>query len=332
MSFADEIPIENEDYYAGQIADRFMETLSKYYQSGITKRMFHPKMHGLVLADFIIEPNLPEHLKTGLFAEPKTYPAWVRLSNAKRHAAKDNKKDMRGMAIKIVGVPGYKLLENGKDTLTQDFLLVTAETLQTVSVKDFKKSIYALTGGFFKLFFYSLFHLKVIIRSIRQIAKCSNLLEQTYFSMTPYLYGKNNAVKYACFPQKPSTSRIPDRPTDNFLKERLIKDLGEKEICFDFMVQFQTDEVKMPIENPTVAWSSSFEKVATLKIKKQVFDHPAQENYGENLSFTPWHCLKAHRPLGGVNRARKIVYEKIARFRRSKNDAPMAEPDKIIDF
>jgi len=322
-----------ETYYASKIADRFIRTLSKYYQSAKVKRMFHPKMHGLVKADFIIEENLPAQLKEGIFAETTTYQAWVRFSNAKRKATKDKKKDLRGMAIKLVGVEGVKLLEGEKEASTHDFLLVTSETLQTVSVKDFQKSIEALLGGFIKLFFYALTHPAVIIRSIKMISKCSNLLETSFFSMSPYKYGEGKAVKYAAIPQKEPSSPFPQKPSDHFLKERLISDLKEQDYCFDFMVQFQTDANKMPIENPTVKWTSSFEKVATIKIKRQVFDSKAQESYGENLSFTPWHCIEAHRPLGGANRARKIVYEAIASFRRKQNHVEkLDEPNTIMSF
>jgi hypothetical protein len=39
------------------------------------RRDAHAKMHGLVKAEFIIEPDLSEELKIGLFEEAKTYPA-----------------------------------------------------------------------------------------------------------------------------------------------------------------------------------------------------------------------------------------------------------------
>lgn len=333
MQIGEEKPIPNEEQYAQKIADLFKETLKEYYASKEMKRMFHPKLHGLLEAELVVEEGLSEDLKVGLFAEPKTYPAWVRLSNAKRKASADKKKDMRGMAIKLFDVPGTKLLSEDADATTHDFLLVTAETLQTVSVKDFQKSIAALLGGTLKLFFFAITHPRVIYRSLRQISKCANLLEQKFFSMTPYKWGPQGAVKYAAFPHRAANSTLPKPAGENFLKERLVQDLATVEHCFDFMVQRQLDARKMPIENPTVAWKSPFEKVATLRIKAQQFDKPEQEAYAEQLSFTPWHAIEAHRPLGGVNRARKLVYEQLAKFRRTNNDAAsLAEPIERISF
>lgn len=332
MKIAQEKEEQNEQKYTLKIANRFIEELKKYYTPEGFKRMFHPKMHGLVYAEFKVEENLAFKYNIGLFKSGKSYPAWIRLSNAKRHPSPDRKKDMRGMAIKLLGVDGKKLIEEKKNATTQDFLLVTSKTLQTKSVKDFQKSIYALTSGGIKLFFFAITHLPVIIRSIKQISKCSNVLEKSYFSTTPYLFGNNQAVKYAVFPQKKHNTPFPKSPKDNFLKDQLIKDLGEGDVYFDFKIQFQIDPKKMPIEDPTKEWKSPFIKVATIKIPKQKFNTQEQIKFGENLSFTPWHCIQEHRPIGGVNRARKKVYEIVSAFRHEMNDAKNDEPTEIIDF
>ena len=46
----------------------------------------------------------------------------------------------------------------------------------------------------------------------------------------------------------------------------------------------------------------------------------------DGLSFSPWHGLAAHRPLGAVNRARKSAYEMSAKFRGDFNRCPIHEP------
>ncbi|MEX0612760.1 MAG: hypothetical protein WD738_15425 [Pirellulales bacterium] len=88
----------------------------------------------------------------------------------------------------------------------------------------------------------------------------------------------------------------------------------------------------MPIEDPRVLWSaklSPFVKVATVRIPPQKFHTPAQHEYGDNLSFNPWHCLPEHRPLGGINRARKIIYETMSKYRHARNSAPHDEPTEV---
>ena len=46
----------------------------------------------------------------------------------------------------------------------------------------------------------------------------------------------------------------------------------------------------------------------------------------ENLSFTPWHSLPQHRPLGAVNRVRRTVYESVSKKRHALNQTPRKEP------
>src|SRR5438093_8357059 len=67
-------------------------------------RAQHPKQHGCVEAEFIVEPDLPETLRHGLFREPKTYRALVRFSNGRQQD--DRAGDAHGMAVKLLDVGG----------------------------------------------------------------------------------------------------------------------------------------------------------------------------------------------------------------------------------
>jgi hypothetical protein len=158
--------------------------------------------------------------------------------------------------------------------------------------------------------------------------KCANLLEVPYYSQTPYLFG-TRAVQYHIKPHQPAISKIPRNASNNFLRERLVEHLATDDAAFDFMIQFQTDAEKMPIENASVAWDeklSPYVKLATIKIPSQGCDSPAQVAFCENVSFNPWRTLPEHRPLGGVNRALKAVYQMISQFRHHRNSAPIKEP------
>jgi hypothetical protein len=66
--------------------------------------------------------------------------------------------------------------------------------------------------------------------------------------------------------------------------------------------------------------------VARITIPKQEFDTPEQQTYCENLSFTPWHAVAEQRPLGVMNRIRRVVYETISATRHELNGAPRREP------
>jgi hypothetical protein len=115
----------------------------------------------------------------------------------------------------------------------------------------------------------------------------------------------------------------------------MVEHLKSRAANFDFLVQVQVHPQRMPIEDPRVVWSeveSPFVKVADVHIAPQTFDTPAQHEFGDNLSFNPWRCLPEHRPLGGLNRARRMIYEEMSRFRHERNQAPAAEPTEWLTF
>lgn len=332
LSLGQEYPAPDEETYIAQMRTDIVGQLEQLYAPGSTERQAHPKEHGLVGAEFIVEPNLPAHLKVGVFAEEKTYPAWVRLSNANTKPQPDSKKDTRGFAIKLVGVPGEKLIPSGTDTESQDFLLVSSPTFLAKELKQFATLIKAATSG--KILGYALnpAHLGMLLRTKKMLIPAYNVLQMPYWSTVPYQFGKlDQAVKYHVRPVSAKKDGKPSNPTDGYLRERMIKDLSENDVLFDFMIQFQIDPNSMPIEDPTVEWTSPFIKVATLRIPKQEFDSEAQLTYGQNLSFNPWHSLPAHRPLGCFNRARRIIYpaDVATRLGRDKVEPPKVVPPKF---
>ena len=92
-----------EDDYIRKIAESLKSDLEKTYQPGSTRRDAHPKNVACVKAEFKVEPLLPDELRIGVFKEPRVYPAYIRFSNASTTIQADHKRDIRGMAIKILG-------------------------------------------------------------------------------------------------------------------------------------------------------------------------------------------------------------------------------------
>ena len=104
--------------------------------------------------------------------------------------------------------------------------------------------------------------------------------------------------------------------------------LANGDACMEFLVQPRTSD-KLDVEDAATEWPEAdapFYKVATIRIPKQDFDTPEQHAFCENLSFSPWHALPDHRPLGGINRLRQVVYERISRTRHELNGVERREP------
>lgn len=327
-ALAQEYPPPGEADHARNLTERLQAKIVRDNPSGLMRRDAHPKMHGLVRAEFTVEPGLPDDLRVGVFRQPAGYRAWVRFSNQDGTIRPDRQGDIRGMAIKLMGIEGEKLLDEEQDARTQDFILISTPVFVTRDVEEFDGLIRALTGSVWaKLGFFAT-HWRVVWNLLRAMRKVANPLQIRYWSTTPYLFG-HQAVKYSARPVVAVADALPTDPDPDFLRSAMVRQLREGEAVFDFMVQVQTDADDMPIEDPGHEWSeaaSAFRKVATLRIPAQDFDSEAQRRFGEHLSFTPWHSLPEHRPLGGVNRARRVVYGAISRFRHAQNGVPRQEP------
>lgn len=326
---AQEDPPPNEAEYIKDLGERLKAKIIRENPTGIMRRDAHPKMHGVVKAEFTVLPNLPAEYQVGIFKEAKTYQAWIRFSNQDPSRQADIKGDIRGMAIKLMNVPGQKLLPDEIDATTQDFLLISTPKFVTKDVQEFDDLIAAFTNNFLSIVWFCLTHLRVTWNLVTSLCKFASPLQIHYFSTTPYLFG-DTACKYGTVPIIKNAEAIPSSPSADYLREAMVRQLAAGDAHFEFQVQRQTNAETMPIEDPGKEWSteeSPYRTVATIRILQQEFDTDAQRTFGENLSFTPWHSLPEHRPLGGVNRARKIVYNLISSFRHQYNKVERKEPN-----
>ncbi len=331
MSKFENVPAE-EERLIKDMAVLLQEKMSTDYPAGQTRRDAHPKTLACLQAEFIVDPNIPAELKKGIFAIPQAYPAWIRISSSGGKIQADKIKDLRGFAIKIMGVNGERWQTQNEEKETQDFVLISYPTMPLGTVKQFHDAVYYSIKWSPFIFLARLavsgdFHILNELRKARQ--NQSSPLDIRYWSTTPYLYGTEHSVKYSLVPTSRIKSALPPILTDNYLTDNMEKHLAANEASFDFMIQVQKDPDRMPVEDAGVEWSeeeSPFIKVATLRIPPQAFRTPEREELAEDLSFSPAHSLIEHRPIGGINRARVEIYRHLSEFRHKQNDKQLIEP------
>lgn len=322
----------NEAFATREIQANIFRSLNQNYNKPPMTRDVHAKHHGCVKAFFKVQNNsLPPALKVGVFKDNlKEFPAWIRFSNGNGQYKPDGDGDIRGMAIKLMGVPGQKRLPNQANEQTQDFLLINNRTFFLEKLGDYIWFTKAVAEGSSGLAAFAITHPKVAYRLYTIFKQqIGNPLEVDYFSTTPYKLGPS-AIKFRARPCTPGTATKPAKPSANYLREAMTQTLNQKSACYEFMVQVrQGSFTEMPVEDATQEWDEKrapFIPVAQINIPQQPFDSPAQMRFCENLSFTPWHALPEHKPLGAVNRVRKQVYEAISAFRHSHNQVERQEP------
>jgi hypothetical protein len=305
-------------------------------------RGFHAKIHAGLIAEFQVLADLPEHARYGVFAAPRTFPALVRFSNGDSHINRDRKHEPRGIAIKLIGVEGRKLLPGHEDDVTQDFLATSHSVTSAVTdVTQFMAFVKAQRPGTIGLFprlcralgwseairiSAALFR-TVILSKVRSMAT-------EHFSGTAPIQCGPYAVKFTVRPAEGTvaTTARPSRDSD-FLRKELAGRLRKADLIMDFLVQFYVNCDRTPIEDTSVPWrpeDTPLLKVAQLRIPRCDLDDPDSRKLSEKidkLSFSPWHATEDHRPLGNVMRARRVAYEASAALRGNA-----AEPTSISDL
>ena len=328
------------------------------------RRDAHPKHHGCVPATFEVH-KLDGLLAQGIFAHPGKYQAWVRFSNAFK-VRNDLDRDARGMAIKIMGVSGGAseatqdfLLVTHRSFFARtpaDFVDFPA----AVAGAGESLALFTRTFGFFFGRRPFRFRLPGFIALMRSINSCTNPLVRTYFSQTPYAYGQSH-VKLRARPRRRwfplqwvwlwirvfvhnviipilragawlirkfvKSFSFEPRWQENYLQKILLSSLRTRPVVFDFQVQFRKDG--MPIDDAVVAWKereSRYKTVATITIGPPTVSLETMMAFGQHLSYTPWHHVPAHRPLGSINIARRSVYEAISSLRHGLNHVARREP------
>jgi hypothetical protein len=330
LEIAQESPLPDEERLTQDVIDEITAFTRENWLPGSAQRFGNTKTFGVLRGELTVLGDLPDHLRRGLFAEPRTYPAWVRFSGPGPYAPPDLEDfGQCSVGIKVMGVPGEKLLDDEQHT--QDLILVSPASFVTPNIRENAKMqrwvrakaplVYAIKPGDS--------HLLHLFMQLLYSPMHANPLEVQYYSNVPFLLGEGQAVEYSLKPVRPGRSRIPVRPAENYLRDAMVRTLGESDWEMDFMVQVQTDPHLMPIEDATVKWPerlSSYVPVARLRLPRQRFDSDEQLAFADVLRYNPWHSLAAHKPLGNSNRARRRMYAELAALRQRMNDVRHLEP------
>lgn len=333
--------------------DRFRNMV--FDKSHHAQRDAHAKSHGILKGELQIFDNLPAHLAQGLFGEARTYPVIVRFSTSPGDVQPDNISAFRGIAIKVIGVEGKKVLEAEQDEVTQDFLLVNHPTIPTGDVSSYLKAQLKLEKQSQAPQEVQLLASKVKTTINEVVTKVrgeevtpdaagankpqTHILGETFFSMASHRYGdyiaKVNAVPV-------SDSLLPlvgqriDTSEPSAIRDLVVDFFATNSAEYEIRIQLCTDLEKMPVEDASIEWDeeeSPYVAVAKVVIPAQAAYTPARRVYAdEKLSFNPWHSLPAHRPLGSIQRVRVKVYEESTKFRHEMNQQPRIEPRSVDEI
>lgn len=315
--------------------------------SGHAVRSVHAKAHGLLEGTLTVADGLPPELAQGLFATPGDHKVFMRLSTNAGDILPDAVSLPRGLALKVLDVPGERL--PSAEGTTQNFIMVNGPVFQAPNAKTFLGSLKMLAGttdrgeglkvaastvlrGINK----ALQTVGVESPTVNALGGAPNVdpLGETYYSVTPFRYG-DYIAKFSIVPVSPGLTALTGTQIDasgrpNAIRETVQAEMADQDGTWAFRVQLCRDLERQPIEDPTVVWKEDeapFQTVATIRAGRQdSWEAGRVSAVDERMRFSVWTGLAAHRPLGNINRARNAPYRHSAEFRQRFNGCPIHEP------
>lgn len=289
------------------------------------------RLHGVAHGRFEVAPGLPSDLCIGLFGQRSSYPAWVRFSSDIPDGRPDLKSTV-GIGIKLFDAQGEKVLAPDEHAPTVDILLQNIDIFFVDNAHDMcaftKASLTSPEAADAWLKDHP--RTQEILDEMEKVVP--TVLGTDLWSVIPFHFGNDRYCKYKLEPEVVPNGPDPDFNDPDYLRADLEARMKTGEARFRFLVQFQTDPEKMPLDKATVRWSEDASppiQVARLVLPAQDITARGQSNYGETLSFTPWRTLEAHKPVGSIADARKVVYQASAELRRNVNGEPVGEPQEV---
>lgn len=293
-------------------------------------RALHARAQAGVEAELTVLADVPEHARVAFFGAPGTYRAYVRFSNGSGLRQPDRKPDVRGVAIKIFGVPGKKLIPGLEDARTQDFLLIHTPAMPVRNADEFFALIRAARNPLLLLPRLLLGlgpvrALQILPRLARGLSTpVTSLATTRYYSAVPIRFGAY-AAKLMIEPHaRAEGDGKASMPED--LGAELAERLRRGPVSYDLRAQFFRDEQRTPIEDASVEWRAEdapFVTLARLTLPAQDMASERGRRVVESieqLSFDPWHAVEELRPLGNVMRARNPAYRESTMARGAAPD------------
>ncbi len=344
-----EVPEQDEEETNRQLVET-LRGISEitYADSGHALRSVHAKSHGLLHAELEVIAGLPPTLAQGLFIKAAKYPVVMRFSTIPGDILDDSVSVPRGLAVKVIGVPGERLPGSEGDT-TQDFLLVDGPAFAAPTAKQFLGNLKLLAKttdkaeGLKKILSRALRGAEALLESVGSQSgllktlgghREDHILGETFFSQAPIRYG-DYIAKVAIAPASPELVALTNAPLNvngkpNGLRDAVQEFFAARGAVWELRVQLCTDLEAMPVEDSSIPWpedNSPYVAVARIVAPPQdTWSDANTRAIDDGMAFSPWHGISAHQPLGSIMRVRKAAYKMSAEFRGQRNACPMHEP------
>ena len=343
-----EVPAADEAETIEALSDTLRHVSETTFKDGgHALRSVHAKSHGLLTGELQVLDSLPTAYAQGIFGRAARYPVVMRFSTNPGDVLDDSITVPRGLALKVIGVEGERLPGSGGQ-VTQDFVMANAPAFAAPTPKKFlgTLSLLAKTTDTPQVLKKAL---STVLRGAERVVEAvggksttlislgghpsTNILGETFYTQVPLLFGSYFG-KLSVAPVSPELTALTGAAVSTSGKPDALREAVNETILasggtWEVRVQLCTDLDQMPVEDASVAWPeelSPYVTVARIVVPAQTgWSEARARQVDDGLAFSPWHGIAAHRPLGGIMRARRQTYEMSSGFREA-HGCPLHEP------
>ena len=345
------VPPDEDEIQRGLTEAMLSIQRKTHADTGHAHRAVHAKPHGYLRVTFEVLDGLSPHLAQGLYAAPATYDAILRFSTTPGDVLDDAVSTPRGVALKVLDVPGARLPGSEGDR-TQNYVFGNSPTFQVATAAKFLQQLepMAATTGRAEPLKHAI---SVLSRNAEAALEMvggksatlttlagqapTELLGDSFYSQAALLHGDYYA-KLAMSPVSPELTALSQQKLDLSGHPDAIRDSVRDYFrslpgAWELRVQVGTDIDAMPIEDAKTEWPedrSPYVAVARITARPQdSWSDDLQNLVEEHLAFNPWIGLAAHRPLGSIMRARRPAYAAARAYRADENGVSIGEPTAL---
>ena len=319
--------------------------------TGHAYRSVHAKAHGYLRARFEVLPGLSPQFAQGLFATPGGYDAILRFSTTPGDILDDRVSTPRGVALKVLNVPGARL-PGSEDETTQNYVFGNSPSFQIGDARGFLRQLrpLAATTGRAEA-------VKIGVSAVSRAAEAAlekvglksatlttlagqaetHLLGDSFYSQAALLHGDYFA-KLALSPVSPELVALSEQAIDlagrpDGIRESVTAHFRDHPAVWELRVQLATSLGSMPVEDAAAMWpedESPYRPVARITaLPQETWSDALRQQVEDRLAFNPWTGLAAHRPLGSIMRARRPAYAAARAYRAENNAVTIEEPTRL---
>lgn len=163
----------------------------------------------------------------------------------------------------------------------------------------------------------------------------TNMISHSFYTQGAFRFGDYYG-HIALFPtlvgMKSRDAKVTNSDSREALRDWLAEFFEVRRAEYELKIQLGTSSEHHPTEDGSVVWDKAtapYQTIALLEFEpgQDVFSAERRTFWEDRMKLSPWDALAEHRPLGSINRLRKIVYD----MSRQKREAANATPTKAVN-